>query len=89
MQRARENFETLADQESSGNLSGTAGKGAVFRVLTQKKDELANLEQQIKDQEEPIQEAFLKGNQVLGKMRALIVAPGPVEERSLIFSEEC
>ena len=88
VQRARENFETLADQEISGNLSGTAGKGAVFRVLTQKRDELANLEQQIKDQEEPIQEAFLKGNQVLGKMRALIVAPGPVEERSLIFSEE-
>lgn len=88
VQRARENFEALADQESSGNLSGTAGKGAVFRVLTQKNDELANLEQQILDQEEPIQDAFTEGNEVLGKMRALIVAPGPIEERSLIFSEE-
>ena len=40
------------------------------------------------DQEEPIQDAFTEGNEVLGKMRALIVAPGPIEERSLIFSEE-
>ena len=88
VQRARENFESLAEQESSGNLSGTAGKGAVFRVLTQKKDELASLEKQILSQDEPIQEAFTKGNEVLGKMRALTVAPGPVEERSLIFSEE-
>ena len=88
VQRARENFEALAEQESSGNLSGTAGKGAVFRVLTQKKDELASLEKQILSQDEPIQEAFTKGNEVLGKMRALTVAPGPVEERSLIFSEE-
>lgn len=88
VQRARENFEALAEQESSGNLSGTAGKGAVFRVLIQKKDELSSLEKQIKDQEEPIQESFSKGNEVLGKMRALIVAPGSVEERSLIFSEE-
>lgn len=88
VQRARENFEALAEQESSGNLSGKAGKGAVFRVLTQKKDELRNLEKQILAQEEPIQDAFVKGNEVLGKMRALIVAPGPIEERSLVFSEE-
>lgn len=49
---------------------------------------MARLEDQILDQEEPIQDAFVEGNEVLGKMRALIVAPGPVEERSLIFSEE-
>jgi hypothetical protein len=44
VQRAREAFEALADQERSGQLSGTAGEGAVFRVLTQKTDELRNLE---------------------------------------------
>ena len=88
VQRARENFEALAEQESDGNLSGTAGKGTVFRVLIQKKGELLALEEQIADYKEPIEEAYALGNQLLGKMRALIVAPGPVEGRSLIFSEE-
>ena len=36
VQRAKEAFEALAQQERSGELSGTAGEGAVFRVLTQK-----------------------------------------------------
>jgi hypothetical protein len=88
VQRAREAFEALADQESSGQLSGTAGKGAVFRVLTQKTEELRNLETQIADQQPLIQEAFDLGNVVLGRMRALTVAPGPVEQRSVAFSEE-
>ena len=88
VQRARENFDALAEQESDGNLSGTAGKGTVFRVLIQKKEELLALEEQIADYREPIEEAYSDGNELLGKMRALIVAPGAVEERSLIFSEE-
>ena len=46
------------------------------------------LEEQISDYREPIEEAYSDGNELLGKMRALIVAPGAVEERSLIFSEE-
>jgi len=88
VQRARANFEDLAQQENEGNLSGTPGKGAVFRVLSQKKDELRNLENIIQEQEDPIQKAFLDGNDLLGEMRAMIVAPGAVEERSLIFSEK-
>ena len=88
VQRARTNFEDLAQQENEGNLSGTPGKGAVFRVLSQKKDELRNLENIIQEQEDPIQKAFLDGNDLLGEMRSMIVAPGAVEERSLIFSEK-
>jgi hypothetical protein len=88
VQRARESFEALADQERSGQLSGTAGEGAVFRVLTQKTEELANLEAQIAAQQPLIEAAFEQGNEILGRMRALTVAPGPVEQRSVAFSEE-
>ncbi len=88
VQRAREAFEALADQERSGELSGTAGEGAVFRVLTQKTEELRNLEGQIAEQQPFIEAAFEEGNAILGRMRALTVAPGPVEQRSVAFSEE-
>ena len=88
VRRAREAFDALADQERSGQLSGTAGEGAVFRVLTQKTEELGNLEDQIKDQQPLIEQAFEDGNAILGRMRALTVAPGPVDQRSVTFSEE-
>ncbi len=88
VKRARESFEALAAQERSGQLSGTAGEGAVFRVLTQKTEELRNLEKQISDQQPLIQTAYEDGNAILGRMRALTVAPGPVEPRSVVFSEE-
>lgn len=88
VQRAKEAFEALAQQERSGELSGTAGEGAVFRVLTQKTEELQNLEAQISEQQPLIDAAFAQGNEILGRMRALTVAPGPVEQRSVAFSEE-
>lgn len=88
VQRARETFEALAVQERSGELSGTAGEGAVFRVLTQKTEELRNLERQIAEEQPLIEAAFGEGNAILGRMRALTVAPGPVDQRSVAFSEE-
>lgn len=88
VQRAREAFEALADQERTGQLSGAAGEGAVFRVLTQKAEELRNLEEQIAGQQGPIEQAFEEGNATLGRMRALTVAPGRIEERSVAFAEE-
>ena len=88
VQRARETFEALAEQERVGELSGVGGEGAVFRVLTQKTEELANLEGQIDEQQALIDEAYDQGNAILGRMRELTVAPGPVEQRSVAFSEE-
>ncbi len=88
VKRARESFEALAVQERSGQLSGTAGEGTVFRVLTQKTEELRNLEDQIAEQQPLIESAYDDGNSILGRMRALTVAPGPVEQRSVVFSEE-
>lgn len=86
--RVRQSFEDLSEQEQSGNLSGTAGRGAVFRLLNQKAAELAALERQIAEQEEPIRRAFEEGNEILSRMRALIVEQGSVEQRSVTFSEE-
>lgn len=86
--RARQAFEDLSSQEAAGNLSGTSGRGAVFRVLTSKGDELAALEAQIQAQGPLIDAAFSEGNAILSRMRELTAAAGPVSERSVIFAEE-
>lgn len=88
VQRVKQSFEDLAALEQSGVLSGTAGRGTVFRVLTQKTEELRNLEEQIHSQSGLISEAFGRGNKILARMRELTVGAGPVEQRSVDFSEE-
>jgi hypothetical protein len=86
--RVRQSFEDLSEQEATGNLSGLAGRGAVFRVLRQKAAELAALEAQITSQTALVEGAFGEGNQILSRMRALTVEPGPVEARAVEFSEQ-
>ncbi|MCZ4352427.1 hypothetical protein O4H61_07850 [Roseovarius aestuarii] len=86
--RVRQSFEDLSEQEANGDLSGLAGRGAVFRVLRQKSDELRGLEAQIATQAPLVAEGFAEGNAILSRMRALTVEPGPVEPRSVQFSEE-
>ena len=86
--RVRQSFQDLSQQEATGNLSGLAGRGAVFRVLTQKADELGALESQIAQQQPLVAQAFAEGNAILSRMRALTVEPGPVEARSVQFAEE-
>lgn len=86
--RVRQSFEDLSELEATGNLSGLAGRGAVFRVLRQKASELSSLETQIASQTPLVEQAFAEGNQILSRMRALTVEPGPVEARSVEFSEQ-
>ncbi|WP_299154722.1 hypothetical protein [uncultured Tateyamaria sp.] len=86
--RTRQSFEDLSEQEAAGALSGLAGRGAVFRVLRQKAAELSGLEGQISAQTPLVQSAFAEGNAILSRMRALTVEPGPVEARSVEFSEQ-
>ena len=86
--RVRQSFEDLSEQEAAGSLSGLAGRGAVFRVLRQKAGELSGLEGQISTQTPLVEEAFAEGNAILSRMRALTVEPGPVEARSVEFSEQ-
>ncbi|SLN58905.1 hypothetical protein AQS8620_02607 [Aquimixticola soesokkakensis] len=86
--RVRQSFEDLGAQEAEGSLSGFAGRGAVFRVLTQKADELQALEGQISAQGPLVTAAFSEGNDILRTLRALTVAQGAVEDRSVEFSEQ-
>ena len=86
--RVRQSFEDLSEQEAAGSLSGLAGRGAVFRVLRQKAAELSGLEAQISAQTPLVEAAFAEGNAILSRMRALTVEPGPVEARSVEFSEQ-
>ncbi|MEP5758373.1 MAG: hypothetical protein ABJ327_03480 [Litoreibacter sp.] len=86
--RVRQSFVDLSEQEATGDLSGLAGRGAVFRVLRQKSDELIGLEAQIAQQQPLVVQAFTEGNAILSRMRSLTVEPGPVEARSVEFSEE-
>jgi len=86
--RVRQSFEDLSEQEATGDLSGLAGRGAVFRLLRQKSEELQGLEAQIASQGPLVDAAFSEGNAILSRMRALTVEPGPVEARSVLFSEE-
>ncbi|WP_299146028.1 hypothetical protein [uncultured Tateyamaria sp.] len=86
--RVRQSFEDLSEQEAAGALSGLAGRGAVFRVLRQKAAELSGLEGQISAQTPLVESAFVEGNAILSRMRALTVEPGPVEARSVEFSEQ-
>lgn len=86
--RVRQSFEDLSELEATGQLSGLAGRGAVFRVLRQKSSELSALEAQIATQTPLVQSAFTEGNSILSRMRALTVEPGPVEARSVEFSEQ-
>ncbi|MCE8421800.1 hypothetical protein LZ190_24655, partial [Rhodovulum sulfidophilum] len=69
--RVRQSFGDLSEQEATGDLSGFAGRGAVFRVLTQKAAELGALEEQIAAQDAPLSAAFAEGNAILSRMRAL------------------
>lgn len=86
--RVRQSFEDLSEQEAAGSLSGLAGRGAVFRVLRQKAAELSGLEGQISAQTPLVEASFIEGNAILSRMRALTVEPGPVEARSVEFSEQ-
>ena len=86
--RVRQSFEDLSEQEAAGALSGLAGRGAVFRVLRQKAAELSGREGQISTQTPLVEAAFTEGNAILSRMRALTVDPGPVEARSVEFSEQ-
>ncbi|GGF72724.1 hypothetical protein GCM10011402_26590 [Paracoccus acridae] len=86
--RVRQSFADLSEQEAGGTLSGFSGRGAVFRVLTQKGSELQALEDQMTAVAQPIEDAFAEGNTILARMRSLSVEPGGIEDRTVRFSED-
>ncbi|WP_410217256.1 hypothetical protein [Paracoccus sp. (in: a-proteobacteria)] len=86
--RVRQSFQDLSEQEAGGTLSGFSGRGAVFRVLTQKGTELQALESQLAEVANPIEETFTQGNTILSRMRGISVEPGAIGDRTVRFSED-
>jgi hypothetical protein len=87
VENARRNFEDLSASEASGKISGASGKGTVFNVLEQKKNELKNIKEQIDVLSDEIKPAFEKGSKILSDMRALTVDSGSIDSRSILFAE--
>lgn len=85
--RVRQSFNDLSEQEAGGTLSGFSGRGAVFRVLTQKGAELEALETQLNEVSGPIEATFAQGNAILSQMRGTTVGPGALSDRTVQFSE--
>lgn len=86
--RVRQSFQDLSAQEEGGILSGFSGRGAVFRVLTQKGAELQALEDQLLAIEAPIESTFAQGNVILSRMRSISVEAGGLPDRTVRFSED-
>ncbi|WBU62191.1 hypothetical protein [Paracoccus albus] len=86
--RVRQSFDDLSELEAGGTLSGFSGRGAVFRVLSQKRAELEALEVQLNEVEGPIEATFAQGNNILSQMRGTTVGPGVLSDRTVQFSED-
>lgn len=86
--RVRQSFQDLSEQEEGGVLSGFSGRGAVFRVLTQKGTELQALETQLDGIAAPIEDQFAQGNVILSRMRSISVEAGGLQDRTVRFSED-
>lgn len=89
IQRAKERFSRLASEEqTSGALTGTSGSGSVVQLLSQMSAQMKELETTIEASRETIQSSFKEGQAHLATMRALVSAPGSIDQRSDQFAAE-
>ena len=89
IQRASERFARLAgDEQNSGALTGTSGSGSVVQLLTQMSAQMNELAATIEASRETVQNGFAEGQSHLAAMRALVSAPGQIEQRSDQFAAE-
>src|SRR5436190_3211711 len=89
IQLASERFARLAaDEQQSGALTGTSGSGTVVQLLTQMSNDLKGLGDEITQSRDTVKTLYDEGSQHISKMRALVLAQGPVTERSGALGEE-
>lgn len=89
IQLAAQRFQVLSEQEQrSGSLTGTSGSGTVAQLTAQMSTQLTGLAQEIMASRERVKNLFEQGGKALSKMRTLVSAQGPVEERTNSFAAE-
>jgi hypothetical protein len=88
IQMAATRFAKLAESERAGSLTGTSGSGTVVQLLTQMSSQLGNLAQEVTNSADRAKTLFEKGGKHLDKMRELVSAKGPIQQRSDAFGAE-
>jgi hypothetical protein len=89
IQLAAQRFAMLSDQEKqSGALTGTSGSGTVVQLTSQMATQLTGLAGEITASRERIKALFEAGGKSLSKMRQLVSAIGPIEQRTNDFAAE-
>ncbi|MEM7215912.1 MAG: hypothetical protein AAF423_10250 [Pseudomonadota bacterium] len=89
VQRASDRFKRLAtDEQSTGALTGTSGRGSVVQLLRQMGGQLDELAETIVASKDETAQLFLEGRERLSKMRSLVSAPGAIQPRADAFSGE-
>lgn len=87
VKRSARTFENLAEQEKEGDLSGRGGEGSIYAVLLQKRDELKEIATTIENNDQKIRNFFSDGTELITKMQTFKSGSGPIDLRSLKFSE--
>ena len=87
VKRSARTFEDLAEQEKDGDLSGRGGEGSIYAVLLQKRDELEEIQKTIEENDQKIRNYFKDGTELITKMQTFKSGSGPIDLRSLKFSE--
>ncbi len=86
IQLASERFSRLAgDEQRSGALTGTSGSGTVVQLLTQMSNDLRGLGAEIAGSRETVKALHDQGGEHISRMRALVSASGPVQQRADAF----
>ena len=86
---AAERFQRLGQEErASGSLTGTSGSGTVVQLLRQMSSQLEGLGAEVRTARTASDALYEQGGRRLGQMRKIVSSFGPIDDRSIAFSEE-
>lgn len=89
IQLASDRFQRLAQEEQSGgSLTGTSGSGTVVQLLRQMSSQLEGLGDEVRTARTATDALYAQGGRRLGQMRKIVSSFGPIDDRSIAFSEE-
>lgn len=86
---ASERFQRLSSEEqANGSLTGTSGSGTVVQLLRQMSSQLSGLGEEVRTARTATDSLYDQGGRRLAQMRKVVASFGPIEDRSIAFSEE-